>query len=263
MELTVIGCSGSLSGPRSPASSYLVTAPYQGRTFSLLVDLGAGAFGSLYGVADPAGVDAIAISHLHPDHCIDLCAFHVASRYAPDAPWKPVDLYGPPGTIERIGRAYDAGPGSEEPDDLTSSFTFHHWQDVQQIGPFTVSTARMAHPVPTYGMRIETDRGVLAYSADTGPTPALVELARDADLLLCEAAFIEDTDRPNPPGLHLSGADAARHAARAGANALMITHVPPWHQVDRVLAEARPHFTGPIEIATTHRRLAVSTTSAP
>ncbi len=255
MELTVVGCSGSLSGPDSPASSYLLTAPYQGRTFALLVDLGAGALGSLYGLMDPATIDAIAISHLHPDHCIDLCAFHVASRYAPNAPWPPVAVYGPAGTRDRIGRAYDPGTTGDEPEDLAASFTFHSWQEVQRVGPFRITTRRMAHPVPTYGMRIETADAVLAYSADTGPTAALVELARDADLLLCEATFLDQDAATDPPGLHLTGAQAGRHAAEAGAAALVLTHIPPWYDREQAVAAARRCFDGPVQAAATHRRL--------
>lgn len=232
---------------RLTASSYLITAPYQGRTFRLVVDLGPGAFGSLYGLIDPATVDAIAISHLHPDHCIDLCAFHIASRYAPTAPWRPVQLYGPPGTPARISRAHDPSPAGDEPDDLTATFSFRAWEPDQQVGPFTISTALLAHPVPMYGMRIATSSAVLTYSGDTGPTPALVELARDADLLLCEAAFVEDAD--NPADLHLTGRQAAEHAAAAGARRLMLTHIPPWHRPEVAAAEAAPHFTGTVELA--------------
>jgi len=249
MDLTIIGCSGSISGPESPASSYLITAPHQGRTFTLLVDCGPGAMGGLYRLIDPRRVDAIGISHLHPDHCIDLCGFHVASRYAPDAPWDPVDLYGPPGTLERITRAYDPSPNGGDHEDLTSSFTPHTWQPRQQVGPFMITTAVMSHPVPTYGMRIEADGVVLAYSADTGPTDALVDLARGADLLLAESAFLDGAD--NPPGLHLTGSQAGDHANRAGAASLMITHIPPWHEPVQVLAAAREHFGGPVEAATT------------
>jgi ribonuclease BN (tRNA processing enzyme) len=247
VDLTIIGCSGSLSGPDSPASSYLVTAQHEGRTFSMLVDLGPGALGVLYGMINPKDIDAIAISHLHPDHCIDLCGFHVASRYAPDAPWDRVDVYGPPGTADRIGRAYDATPDGSQPEDMTASFAFHDWQPVQQIGPFMITTAIMRHPVPTYGMRIAADGAVLAYSADTAPSDKLVELATDADLLLAESAFLDGPD--NQSGLHLTGSEAGDHATAAGAKALMITHIPPWHAVDQVLAAARDHFDGPVEAA--------------
>ena len=111
MRLTVIGCSGSMPGPDSPASCYLVQAPYEGRTFSLLLDLGPGALGLLYRYLDPRRVDAFALSHLHPDHCLDLCAYYVLARYSPTAPFpdlvKPrrvtwlVDRYGLPVTYFR------------------------------------------------------------------------------------------------------------------------------------------------------------------
>ena len=86
MKLTIVGCSGSLSGPDSPASSYLVQAPYQDRMFSLLLDCGPGAMGALYRYLDPREVDAIALSHLHADHCLDLCGYYVAACYSPSAP---------------------------------------------------------------------------------------------------------------------------------------------------------------------------------
>jgi ribonuclease BN (tRNA processing enzyme) len=86
MQLTIVGCSGSASGPDSPASCYLVQAPYEGRTFSLVLDLGPGSFGALYRYLDPAGVDAIGLSHQHPDHCLDMTGFYVASCYSTTAP---------------------------------------------------------------------------------------------------------------------------------------------------------------------------------
>ncbi|MDT4924242.1 MAG: hypothetical protein QOG01_1955, partial [Pseudonocardiales bacterium] len=70
MKVTVLGCSGSVPGPDSAASGYLIEA----EGYRLLLDLGHGAFGALQRYVQPTDVDAIVISHLHPDHCIDLTA---------------------------------------------------------------------------------------------------------------------------------------------------------------------------------------------
>jgi ribonuclease BN (tRNA processing enzyme) len=89
---------------------------------------------------------------------------------------------------------------------------------------------------------------VLAYTGDTGPTEALLELAGGADLLLAEASFRDGDD--NPDSLHLTGLQAGEVAAKAGAKRLVLTHVPPWHEGDSMLAEARAAYAGPVELAT-------------
>jgi ribonuclease BN (tRNA processing enzyme) len=96
-------------------------------------------------------------------------------------------------------------------------------------------------------MRIEQDGRALVYSGDSGPTPALAALAGNADLFVCEASFLEGAD--NPPDMHLTGGDAGRHAASGDVRRLLLTHIPPWHDADRVLVEARSEFSGPIELA--------------
>ena len=147
MKLTVLGCSGSVPGPDSAASSYLVTAD----GFNLILDLGSGALGSLQRHLAVPEIGAIGLSHLHPDHCMDLCGLYVSANYAPGSPIPRIPVYGPPGTADRMALAYDLplDPGMEE------ELEFHAWQDVQQIGPFTVRTAPMVHPVPAYAIRVE------------------------------------------------------------------------------------------------------------
>lgn len=245
MNLTIVGCSGSTSGPDSPASCYLVQAPYEGRTFSLVVDLGPGAFGALYRYLQPSDVDALALSHLHPDHCLDLCAYHVAAQYSPTSPWPRRPLYGPPGTAERIARAYEVS----EPAEALTSFEHRTWQPQQRIGPFDVAAVRVNHPVETYALRIAQRDGsaTLVYSGDTGPGSALAELATGADVLLVEAAFLDR--RGNPPDLHLNGREAAQVAEAAGVGSLVLTHIPPWHDRDDVRREAEPHFARSITAA--------------
>jgi ribonuclease BN (tRNA processing enzyme) len=254
VKLTVVGCSGSVSGPESPASCYLVQAPYASGTFSLVLDLGPGAFGALYRYLNPAQVDAIALSHLHPDHCLDLCSYYVAATYSPTAPWPRRPLFGPVGTPGRLARAYEVQPRTGSPAEpapgIENHFDFRSWQPRQQVGPFLVETAAVDHPVEAYAMRITEDGpdgGTLVYSGDTGPCDALVELASGADLLLVEAASREGPD--NPRGLHLTGRQAAETGQRAGVSAVVLTHIPPWADPDQVMAEALPHFSGPLSRA--------------
>jgi ribonuclease BN (tRNA processing enzyme) len=251
VELTVIGCSGSVSGPDSPGSCYLVQARDGERTFSLALDMGAGAFGGLYGVMDPSELDAVALSHLHPDHCIDLCALYVGARYSPTAPWPTQTIYGPTNTAARIQHAYEA-PATEEPGPgIADQFNFVDWQPAQRIGPFEVTTTRVDHPVEAYAIRITDTNpggGSLVFSGDTGPSPALVAIAENADLLLVEASFLDVPG--NPTGLHLNGREAAVAGSAAGVGTVVLTHIPPWHDPRRVLTEATPHFSGPVQLAT-------------
>lgn len=254
MKLTVVGCSGSVPGPTSPASSYLIQTSYEGRLFSLLLDCGPGAFGALYRYLDPQEVDAFGLSHLHPDHCLDLCACYVAGRYSPSAPWPRRPVYGPPGTALRLARAYEVGgangSGSEDGTGIAEHFDYRDWQPSQQIGPFTVRTTRVDHPVPTYAIRVEENveaGGSLVFSGDTGWCESLVELARGVDLLLVEATFLARGDLP--AHLHLTGQQAAEVGQAAGVGAVVLTHIPPWYDPHQILAEARPHFLGPVGLA--------------
>ena len=122
MRLTVIGCSGSFAGPDSAASCYLVEADdAEGRTWRILLDLGSGALGPLQRYTDPASVDAIFFSHLHPDHCLDLCGYYVLRKYHPGGALPPIPVWGPAGVAERMSRAYDL----PEQHGMTGEFDFH------------------------------------------------------------------------------------------------------------------------------------------
>ena len=100
-------------------------------------------------------------------------------------------------------------------------------------------------------MRISVEtaagRRVFAYSGDTGPTTALIDIASDADLFLCEASFRHDED--NPPNLHLTGTECGETAAKCKVKRLVITHVPPWYDAQGMLDEAASVYDGPAELA--------------
>jgi ribonuclease BN (tRNA processing enzyme) len=245
VKLTVVGCSGSVPAPWSAASSYLLQADHRGAAFSLVLDLGSGAYGPLQNLVSAHQVDAVALTHLHADHCLDMTALYVARKYGPGGPAVAIPVHGPSTTGERLARGYDipSQPG------MSAEFTFHTWRTgtATPIGPFSVRVVRVAHPVETYAVRIEHEGRSLVYSGDTGPSTALAELASGADLLLCEASFLETGE--NPPDLHLTGRQAGEHARDAGVRRLVLTHVPPWTDRDEVLAEAKEVFDGPVELA--------------
>ncbi|MDT4937885.1 MAG: hypothetical protein QOG80_1556 [Pseudonocardiales bacterium] len=244
MKLTVLGCSGSAPGPDSPASGYLLEA----EGYRLVLDLGHGAFGMLQRYVEPADVDSIVVSHLHADHCIDLTAYIVALRYGgigyrARTPNGRIPLIGPAGTRDRLEAAYD--PYARKLG-LHELFGFSTPSD-GALGPFALSYAPMNHPVPTTAVRVTYGGRSLVYSGDTGVSDELVDLARGADVLLCEASVGPDEDYI--PDLHLTGRQAGEHAARAGVDRLIVTHVPPWLSREVAADEAASAFDGTIELA--------------
>ncbi|MCW2751505.1 MAG: fold metallo-hydrolase [Aeromicrobium sp.] len=138
MKLTVVGCAGSFAGPDSPASCYLVEAPFQGGTYRLVLDLGSGALGDLQRYCDLRDIDAIALSHLHADHCFDLSGMYVVSKYHPDGALPQIPVLAPAGAGEHLAMAY----GIEEPPGMTEQFDFQDCGDggTVQLGPFTENT---------------------------------------------------------------------------------------------------------------------------
>ncbi|MGN6413010.1 MBL fold metallo-hydrolase [Flexivirga sp.] len=252
MKLTVVGCAGSYAGPDSPASCYLVQAERDGRTWNLLLDLGNGALGTLQRFIDPLSIDAIVLSHLHPDHCADLSGLHVVLRYHPTQPQSvTVPVWGPKGTGLRVARA--AGVTDDEANDpalLEPEYDFRDLTDrgAFTVGPFTVTAVRVNHPVEAYGLRVEADGTVLAYTGDTDSTPALGPLLTGADLALTDAAFCDDRD--DAEGVHLSGRRAAEAAVAAGGvQRLMLTHIPAWNDPEVCRKQAAAGWPGDVEVA--------------
>jgi ribonuclease BN (tRNA processing enzyme) len=143
-----------------------------------------------------------------------------------------------------MARAY----GLPEDPGMHHEFDFRSYPDgAFDIGAFRITVAPVVHPVPAYAMRLEHAGQVLVYSGDSAATPALVDLARGAELFLCEAAFVDG--EPNPAGHHLTGREAGEHAAAAGVKQLMLTHILPWVDPAVQHAAARSAFSGPIGLA--------------
>jgi ribonuclease BN (tRNA processing enzyme) len=239
MKLTVIGCSGSFPGPDSPASSYLVE--HEG--YRLLLDLGSGALGALQRHVDLLDINAIVLSHLHSDHFLDLCPYVVYRRYHPAGPAQRIPLLGPAGTHDRVAMAYDPAARSRLRDVFDVSKVV---AEERELGPFRLRFERVNHPVEAYATRVEAAGRSLVYSGDTGASEALVELARGADVLLCEASFVDGPDLP--PNLHLTGREAGEHASKAEVRRLLVTHIPPWTDAEQVRDEAAAAFAADTEL---------------
>lgn len=256
MNLTIIGSTGSFPGPGSPASCYLLTAHDGTRPWRVLLDLGSGSLGVLQRYMDLKDIDAIFISHLHPDHCMDLCGLHVAVHWDP-AGWgrDRILVWGPEQTADRMADAY----GLPHEPGMREDFDFRAFTPEQtvKVGPFQVTPYAVRHPVEeAYALRVQTTEklygevvtSVLTYSGDTDSCEGLVRAAQGADLFLCEAAFQEGRDDAIE-GVHLTGKRAGQAATQAEVQRLLLTHIPVWTDEATVLAEAREEYSGNLAVA--------------
>ncbi|MFN2497209.1 MAG: MBL fold metallo-hydrolase [Pseudonocardiaceae bacterium] len=243
MLLTVLGCSGSVPGPQSPASGYLL----QAGDITVVLDLGNGTFGALQRYVDPFDLDALILSHLHPDHCADVSALTVYRRYHPSRPDpRQLVVHGPSALADRLVAAYATSAAERAVTGLSDVYDFRPLYGSIRIGGLQVQAAQVDHPCEAYAVRVSEAGRTLVYSGDTGPCRSLVELATGADVLLAEASWPDRAD--NPGGMHLSGRDAGETAAAAGVGRLLITHVPPWTDAEQMLIEAKSVFAGPTEL---------------
>ena len=186
MHLDVIGAGPAYTDrPGATGASYLVRLGDS----SVLLDLGQGSFARLAGILDPATLDAVVISHLHPDHFIDLVALRHYLRW--EKPRRRVRVIGPAGLDARLDALHDE-PGfsaaSLDVEPLTAGTI--------EIGAFTIQAARVTHTEASFGFRVSEAAGrgasagpSLVYSGDCGRSEDLDPLIHPGDTLLCEVSF--------------------------------------------------------------------------
>ena len=257
MRITVLGKSPAWQDAGGACSGYLVEQD----GFGLLLDCGNGVFSKLRRFRDYVDVGAVIISHLHADHFLDLVPFAYALTYAPRQ--QPVPVAGWPGTGHPARPALYAPVGATETfrrivsnwgseDLIEHAFELREYAgtDELEIGPFTVRFCEVPHYVPTFAVQLASKgngAGRLTYGADCRPNDALIEFARNSDVLLIEATL----PRPERTGVrgHLTPCEAGEHGRRAAAGRLVITHIsdeldPVWAR-----AEAERTYGGPVELA--------------
>nr|WP_246576181.1 MBL fold metallo-hydrolase [Actinospica durhamensis] len=238
MRIDVLGGCGAWPEAGSACSGFLVE--HEG--FRLLLDAGYATFPRLLELIPAAALDAVLISHGHPDHCADLNPL-LRARALADSPPPALPVFAPPAAL-------DAVLALDRPGMLDPAIALQEFEPGQtlSIGPFEVRTRLLPHWLPNAGVRLEAGGTVLAYTGDSGPHPAVVELARGADLLIAEATYIEQV--PNDSATYLtSAAQAAVQAAQADSGRLLLTHLSPGTDADQAAAVAGRAFPGRIDVA--------------
>ena len=219
-------------------SCYLVRAP----GVAVAVDLGAGAMNRLQDRIAPEALDALVITHLHPDHCADLLALRVYMAWGPGRGHR-LRVIGPPGLRDAL--VAFSGPEGWDAFDFE---TLANEGGVLQLGAgLTMRHAQVPHLDPTHAVRLEHGGRALCFSADCAENGALPRLAEGVDLLLCECSFGAEAVAKGVP--HLNAGQAGRMAARASADRLLLTHCYPEFDRDAALAAAREKFGGPVSWA--------------
>ncbi|MFC8199551.1 MBL fold metallo-hydrolase [Streptomyces sp. NPDC057298] len=216
--LTTLGTASPHPRPGRPCSGYLLS----GGGAEVWVDAGPGTFAELQRHTDPAGLSAIWISHLHADHCADLLAAFYGLAHGGLTPAAPVPVYAPAGCGRRLAAFF----GRSDDGFLREIFDVRDLKDGHEVryGGLLLAGRAVVHDTEAYGLRAECGGRVFAYSGDSGPCDALMELAQGADLFLCEA----DIDRHREgEQVHLTPEDAGDAARAAGVGELLVTHVGP------------------------------------
>src|SRR3954447_9811435 len=221
VKLTVVGCSPAWPNPGGAQSGYLVER--DGRR--LLLDCGPGVLPRLREAEEWPHLDAIALTHFHLDHWGDLVPWVWGLMFGPAAGFDPPELWVPPEGRETLAQL---GSVLGQPDMFESSFDLREYEEgtpFRAAGLDVVAHRVLHYSMLAFGFRVSCTDTVLAYSGDSGPNGGLRQIARDADLFLCEATL----ERSNPEGGtrgHLAPEEALAVADDAGVKRLLLTHRP-------------------------------------
>ncbi len=238
MHLTVLGAGPAYSDdPASIGASYLLRSG----DAAVVLDLGQGSFARLASRLDPRRLAAIVISHLHPDHFIDLVALRHYLRYYCEPPAR-LRVVGPPGLGDRID-ALHAEPGFSAAALACEPLT----PGAFEAGPFRVEVAPVRHHGDSFGFRVAVGGGRgLVYSGDVGMVDDLRPLVRPGDVLLTEVSF---GSGPVPAGaMHLNAEAVAGLARLSRPSRVLLTHLQMGFDREATIAAVQAGFDGPVEL---------------
>lgn len=255
LRLTVLGASPSTPNPNGAGSGYLAIGPRE----CVLLDCGPGVVGRLRAHGDLDTLDAVAVSHFHQDHFIDLLSLRYWVKYGPGRRTRPLTVFLPPGGrahLARLGRAIDDNPGFF---DQVLALEEYAPGSAFEVGMLAVRPVPVQHYVPSYALIVTVDGRRMTYSADAAPCHELVQAARGAHLFLCEASL--DSAAEDPGYLtgergHMAAHEAGEAARAATVERLVLTHFAMERGAQR-LAAAQERFGGPVTLAREGERFEV------
>lgn len=242
MKLTVIGCWGGYPKADEASSGYLLE--HEG--FNLLIDFGSGVLAKMQKVIQPEHIDAVILSHYHPDHIADIGVLQHA-RLIPGFLGNKMEC------LSIYGHTEDELEFSKLTYKNITKGIAYHPDETLTIGPFTVQFLRTDHPVSCFAMRIEATGKSLVYTADTAYKEEFISFSAEADLLLCECNFYGEQNGKNAG--HMTSYDAATIAEKANVKRLMLTHLPHWGNLEQLREEAAEIYHGPVFLADFQRSL--------
>lgn len=235
MKLTVLGCSGVFAAPGNACSGYLV----QSGELNVLVDAGAGVLGALQRHLPLEELDAVVISHSHPDHWVEVPILRNALHHVLDV--EGVSLYAPAEVLRLADQVSHAH--------MAPTLRPHRLTDTSEVdlGGLVLRCSRTQHPPETLAFCLDDGRHRVGYSADTGPGWDFRALGTPVDLAVCEATFRE-ADGPHDP-VHLTARQAGEAAAVAGAQRLLLTHLLPGADPQEASREAESAYGAAVDVA--------------
>jgi ribonuclease BN (tRNA processing enzyme) len=250
VELLVLGAGPAYSDQLgSVGSAYLV----RDGADAIVMDLGHGAFSRLAHSIEPSGLHGVFISHLHPDHCIDLIPLRHYLCRAEFQPGRRLRVLAPDGLERRLDAVYDLAGFARAAFDLEPLQPGSY-----DAGPFTVEVRAVPHAGESFAFRVagpDASGHGIVYSGDCADPDALLPLLRPGDTLLVEATFGRG---PVPPGMpHLDGPTAGHLATAAGAGALLLTHLRMGCDAGDAVRSAAERYAGPVSLVRPGDRFAV------
>jgi ribonuclease BN (tRNA processing enzyme) len=236
MKLTVIGSWGGYPKANEASSGYLL----EHNGFHLLIDCGSGVLSKLQTILEPEKIDAVILSHYHPDHIADIGVLQHA-RLIQGLLGKKID------NLPIYAHSLDQQEFMKLTYKNITKGIAYDPEETLTVGPFTIRFLLTNHPVPCYAMRIEADGKSIVYTADTSFKEEFIPFTKEADVLLCECNFYKNQNGQDAG--HMNSHDAGTLANLSNVKKLILTHLPHFGEIERLMEEAAEKYSGSISLA--------------